>query len=158
MNCLYPGSFDPVTVGHMDVIRRASLLFDRVYVAILHNSSKAGCFTVAEREKMLTACCAQYPNVTVTSYAGLTVELAQKLQVRVLIRGVRNTADMEGEGVLARLNRRLWPEAETLLLPASPQVRDVSASAAREVAAFHGDLAGFVPPEAQMQVREKFGY
>ena len=146
--CLYPGSFDPVTLGHMDVIRRAAGLFDTVVVGVLHNPEKRGCFSVEQRVDMLSRACAGIPNVQVIAYGGLLAQLTRETGVTVVVRGVRGVADLESETVMARVNRQLNPALETLFLPASPEVGEISASMVRQLAAFGADLSAYVPPEA----------
>lgn len=146
--CLYPGSFDPVTLGHMDVIRRAAGLFDTVVVGVLHNPEKRGCFSVEQRVDMLRRACAGIPNVQVISYEGLLAQLTRETGITVVVRGVRGVNDLESETVMARINRQLNPALETLFLPASPEVGEISASMVRQLAAFGADLSAYVPPEA----------
>ena len=143
--CVYPGSFDPVTEGHMDVIRRACRLFDRVIVAVLHNPAKRGCFTVEERKELLRRACADLPQVTVDSDDGMTVEYVRRMGGCAMIRGLRSAHDLDSEQTLAQLNSRLAPEVETVFLAARPEHMCVSSSAVRELAAFGGSLEGFVP-------------
>lgn len=146
--CLYPGSFDPVTLGHMDVIRRAAALFDTVVVGVLHNPEKRGCFSVEQRVDMLNRACAGIPNVRVISYGGLLAQLTRETGISVVVRGVRGVADLESETVMARINRQLNPTLETLFLPASPEMGEISASMVRQLAAFGADLSAYVPLEA----------
>lgn len=154
--CLYPGSFDPVTNGHLDVIKRAASLFDEVIVAVMINAGKHGCFPEAQRVELLKKVCAQFPNVRVLSFRGLTVELAQKLGARVLIRGVRGASDVENEMMMARANRMLSPNIETLFLPASPGQETISSSFVREIAGFGGDISAFVPAEVLGDIKRHF--
>lgn len=156
MACLFPGSFDPVTNGHMDLIRRAARLFDRVYVGVLHNPDKKGCFTVEERVGLLKACCSDLANVEVVSFAGLTVDLCRELNVHVLLRGVRNFQDLEMEKSLHAVNRMLDERIETVFLPANPGMEDVSSSVVRQLASFRGEADLFLPAPAAKAVREKF--
>ena len=157
MNALYPGSFDPVTLGHMDVIARAARMFDHVYVGVLHNPDKKGCFSVEERLDMLRECLKDMDNVEAVSFSGLTVDLAAQLACTVLIRGVRNMQDLESEMSLYRVNHALAPQIDTVFLPASADVEDISSSMARQLAAFRGQADMFLPPAAARRVREKFG-
>ena len=146
--CLYPGSFDPVTLGHMDVIRRAACIFDTVVVGVLHNPEKKGCFSVEQRMDMLQRACGGIPNVQVISYGGLLAQLTKETGISVVVRGVRGVADLESETVMARINRQLNPNLETLFLPASPEMGEISASMVRQLAAFGADLSAYVPQEA----------
>ena len=127
--CLYPGSFDPVTLGHMDVIRRAARVFDTVVVGILHNPEKKGCFPVEERLDMLKKACADIPNVQVIAYGGLLAQLTKEMGIRMVIRGVRTVADLESESAMARINHQLNPDLETVFFPASPDQRQHGAAA-----------------------------
>ena len=155
-SCLYPGSFDPVTVGHMDLIRRLSCMYDRVVVGILHNPDKKGMFSPSERKQMLEKACEGMKNVEVTVWDGLTVDLMKKMDIRVLARGIRSFADFENETVLSRVNRMLWPEAETVFLAASPEVQDVSSSTVKQILSFGGDISAFVPASVTEAVNHVF--
>ena len=143
--CLYPGSFDPVTCGHMDIICRAAEVFDTVVVGVLHNPDKTGCFPVEKRVDMLEKACAELPGVRVIAHDGLLASLAREMGISVVIRGVRSMTDMENEMMMARINRQLNPGLETFFLPASPQVQQISASMVRQLAAFGADIAPYVP-------------
>ena len=153
---VYPGSFDPVTTGHMDLIRRAAVLFDKVYVCVLHSPVKKGCFPVERRVELLRAACAGLPNVTVDADTGLTVDYARRVGACALLRGLRSEKDYQAEEELAQLNRRLAPELETVFLLSAPEHRCVSSSAVRELAGYQGDLTGFVPEEIKEAVLERF--
>ncbi len=156
MICLYPGSFDPVTNGHMDIILRASALFDEVIVAVMVNANKHGTFSIAQRVEMLKTACSGISNVRVIEFAGLTAELARKMDARVLIRGVRGASDVENEMMMARANRVLMPQLETLLLPASPEHETISSSLVREIAGFGGDISAFVPECVLKDIRKGY--
>lgn len=142
---VYPGSFDPVTNGHLDIIRRGATLFDRVIVAVLHNPSKQGWFPVDRRLEMLRRACADLPNVQVDSFQGLLVDYIRQIEADVILRGLRSTADFESELPMAQLNRSMFAQVETLFLPASPQHLYTSSSAVREIGRFGGDVTPFVP-------------
>lgn len=146
--CLYPGSFDPVTLGHLDIIRRAAAIFDTVVVGVLHNPEKKGCFSVEQRVDMLQRACRDIPNVQVISYGGLRAQLTRETGISVVVRGVRGVADLESETAMARINHQLNPALETLFLPASPEMGEISASMVRQLAAFGADLSAYVPQEA----------
>lgn len=154
--CLYPGSFDPVTNGHMDVIRRASAIFGRVIVGVLHNPDKQGVFSVEERVAMLKKACAKIPQVEVIAHGGLLSELTKEMGVRVVIRGIRGVNDLESETAMARINGQLDPGLETLFLPASPECGDVSASMVRQLAQFGADISPYVPRAVLRDIRNKF--
>lgn len=143
--CVYPGSFDPITVGHMDLIRRACGMFDKVVVAVLHNPAKSGCFSTEKRMEMIRTCCAGMPTVSVDSFDGLTVTYAHQIGACAMIRGLRAISDFEHEQVLAQINHRMMPEVETVFLACQPEHSIVSSSGVRELAAFGGSLKGYVP-------------
>ena len=135
--CLYPGSFDPVTLGHLDIIRRAAAIFDTVVVGVLHNPEKKGCFSVEQRVDMLQRACQGIPNVEVISYGGLLAQLTKETGISVVVRGVRGAADLENETAMARVNHQLNPALETMFMPASPEKVEISASVrARRTPAF----------------------
>ena len=154
--CLYPGSFDPVTVGHMDIIRRSAKLFDRVVVAVLHNPQKRGCFTVEERMNMLRKACADIPQAVVTSFDGLLVDYVQKIGAQVVVRGLRAVSDFESEFQMAQVNHQILPSVEILFMMTQPEHAYISSSVVRELAAFGGDIAPFVPKEICGDVRAHF--
>ena len=154
--CLYPGSFDPVTLGHLDIIRRAAAIFETVVVGVLHNPEKKGCFPVEQRMEMLRRACADIPNVQVISYGGLLAQLTRETGISVVVRGVRGVSDLESETVMARINRQLNPALETLFLPASPETGEISASMVRQLAAFGADLSAYVPKEALPVIQAAF--
>ena len=145
-SCLYPGSFDPPTVGHIDIIRRAVALFDHVYVAVLVNSAKQPLMTAQERVEALTMCLAGLDNVTVLSGSGLTIDMARALGVDCLVRGIRGADDASGEAAMAQLNRHVGG-LETVALFTSPECAFVSSTFARDMIRYGGDLKGLVPDE-----------
>ncbi|MDR0897872.1 MAG: pantetheine-phosphate adenylyltransferase [Oscillospiraceae bacterium] len=154
---LYPGSFDPVTIGHLDIIERAAALFDRLLVGVLHNPGKpGGLFTVPERLELLRLATAHLGNVEVVAHAGLLVDAVKALGADAVLRGVRGFADWENEAAMAAVNRRIG-EVETLLLPASPGVGAVSARWVREIGQFGGDISALVPEAVAEKVRQKLG-
>ena len=139
-----PGSFDPVTNGHLDIVERASPLFDQLIVAVLVNEAKTGLFSVAERIQMLRTAVSRLGNVTVTSFDGLLVDFCRSNGIPVVVKGVRAVTDFGYELQMAQMNRRL-AQVETVFLPASPEYSFVAASLVKEVAAFGGDVSGLVP-------------
>jgi pantetheine-phosphate adenylyltransferase len=145
---LYPGTFDPITLGHADIIRRASKLVDRLIVGVTTNPSKDPMFTPDERLEMVRAEVGRLGvgNVEVEGFNALLVKWAQKKRATVLIRGLRAVADFEYEFQMAGMNRRLYPEVETLFLTPSEQYMFISATIVREVARFGGDVSSFVHP------------
>lgn len=144
MRGLFPGSFDPFTLGHADIVRRALSLFDEVVIAVGHNENKAGWMPVEERVSTIRRLYADEPRVMVESYTGLTVDFAREHGITAIIRGVRTTADFEYEMQMADVNRQLTG-IETILLPASPQLASLSSSVIRELAHFHHDISAFLP-------------
>ncbi len=146
-NCIYPGSFDPVTKGHADIIARACQLFDEVYVALLQNSAKKYMFSLAEREDMLKAVCAPFKNARVVTSGGLLADAMKRMGTRVIIRGLRSNADLEYEQQLAAVNFNL-AEAETVVLLSKPEMQYVSSSVVRELISYSADVSRYVPKEA----------
>lgn len=143
--CVYAGSFDPVTSGHLDIIRRGAAVFPKLVVAVLRNPSKKGTFTVEERLSMLIRSCADIPNVVFDSFDGLLVDYMRKIDAGVILRGLRAVSDFESEFQMAQLNRQMDPQVETFFLMTSPEHAYLSSSAVREIAMFGGNIAGFVP-------------
>ena len=141
---LFPGSFDPFTLGHADIVRRALEVFDGVVVAVGYNEQKKGWLPVEERVEAIRKLYKDEPRVMVESYTGLTVDFAKARGIGVIVRGVRTTADFEYEMQMADVNRRL-AGIETLLLPASPQLASLSSSIVRELASFGHDVSAFLP-------------
>ncbi|MDL2318008.1 pantetheine-phosphate adenylyltransferase [Eubacteriales bacterium OttesenSCG-928-A19] len=151
---LYPGSFDPVTAGHLDIIRRAAARFEQVIVAVMHNPQKAtGAFPVEERIELLKAATCGLDNVQIRAFDGLLVDAARACQVDGVIRGLRSTADTEIELQMARLNRQLG-DVETVFMAATPAVMHISANMVREVGRLGGNLRGLVPEEIRPRVAE----
>ena len=142
---VYPGSFDPATVGHEDMIRRAAAMFDRLIVAVLHNPSKRGCFPVRERVRMLEKIVAGLPNVTVACWDGLLVDFVRQEGACAVVRGLRQVSDFETEMTMAQANSRLLPGMETIFLMTRPEQGCISSSVVREIATFGGDVSQFVP-------------
>lgn len=156
---IYPGSFDPVTYGHLDIIRRASQIFDEVIVGILNNPQKSPLFSVEERVKILEEVTADLPNVKIDSFSGMMADYAQKNQVQVSIRGLRGVSDFEYETQVAQYNSRLSEgKLETVFLVTSPEYSYISSSGVKEVASFHGDISPYVPELVAKLVKEKYNY
>lgn len=143
--CVYPGSFDPVTLGHVDIIERAASLYPQVVVAVLNNPEKRGTFSVQQRQVMLGKACAHLPNVRIDSFGGLLVDYMRKLGAGIVLRGLRAVTDFESEFQMAQVNRQIAPEVETLFLMTSPNHAYISSSAVRQIAAFGGDISTLVP-------------
>ncbi len=154
---LYPGSFDPVTFGHIDIIKRAADIFDELTVAVLNNKSKKPLFSVDERVSMLKEVCKDIPNVHVTSYSGLLAEYAEESGTDVIIRGLRAITDFEYELQMAQTNHKLSPSVDTVFLTTSLEYAYLSSSTVREVAAYGGDIHHFVPEAVAKKVYEKAG-
>ncbi len=142
---IYPGSFDPVTLGHLDIIERGARLVDRLIVGVLVNGAKSPMFTMDERVELIRRVTADMPNVTVKAYDGLLVELAQQKQANVLIRGLRAVTDFEYELQIAHANHKLNPYVDTIFLTTDVEYSYVSSSIVREVASYGGDIRPFVP-------------
>ena len=158
VSALYPGTFDPITLGHEDLVRRAAVLFDRVVVAIAVNTgSKEPLFTTDERVAMAANALAELDNVEVTKYAGLTVDFARDNGLRVIIRGLRAVSDFEYEFQLANMNRHLTDEVETAFLTPTEKYTFISSSLVREVAELGGDVSEFVSPKVKLALMERCG-
>ena len=142
---IYPGSFDPATVGHEDMIRRAAQLFDRLIVAVLNNPAKRGAFPVEDRLRMLKKITAPLPNVTVARWDGLLVDFVKREGACAVVRGLRQVSDFETELTMAQANSRLLPGMETVFLMTRPEQGCISSSVVREIATFGGDVGPFVP-------------
>ncbi len=144
--CVYPGSFDPVTLGHVDLIERASKLFPRLVVAVLNNPDKHSLFSVQQRQEMLARACSHLQNVTIDSFGGLLVDYMRSIDAEIVLRGLRAVTDFENEFQMAQVNRQIAPEIETLFLMTSPNYAYISSSAVRQIAMFGGDISTLVPP------------
>ena len=153
---LYPGSFDPVTYGHIDVIRRASSLFDSLTVAVLNNGAKKPLFSVDERVNMLKGVCRDIPDVRIDSFSGLTADYVAANGFDVIIRGLRAVTDFEYELQMAQTNRKLAPEADTVFRTTSLEFAYLYSTTVKEVAFFGGDISKFVPKEIEELIFEKF--
>ncbi|MCX7992779.1 MAG: pantetheine-phosphate adenylyltransferase [Fimbriimonadales bacterium] len=153
---VYPGSFDPPTLGHLDIIQRAAQLFDELIVAIAVNSQKKPLFSLEERVQMLQECCRHLPNVRVASLEGLLVRFAQQVGACAIVRGLRAVSDFEYEFQMATMNRQLAPEVDTCFLMTHQQYAFLSSSIVKEVARLGGDVEPFVPPNVAHKLRAKF--
>ena len=142
---IYPGSFDPVTLGHWDIIQRAEKLVDQLVVAVLHNPSKTSAFTVDERVAMLRELVGEHPGVTITSFHGLLVDFAKSQGAQFIVRGVRAFSDFEYEFQMALMNRKLAPELETVFLMPKEKYSAVSSRLVREIGSMGGNLSDLVP-------------
>ena len=152
---VYPGTFDPLTSGHEDIVRRAAKLFKEVVVAVADNTSKKSFFTLAERVSLAQAVLADCPNVRVMGFSGLLMQFVREQGASVVVRGLRAVSDFEYEFQLAGMNRKLYPEVETLFLTPAEQYMFISASLVREIASLGGDVSQFVSPLVREKLREK---
>lgn len=153
---IYPGSFDPITNGHLDIIERCSEKFEKLIVAVLNNTSKKTLFSVDERVKLLEETVKGYPNVSVESFSGLLIEYASSKEVSVIVRGLRAVSDFEYEMQMALTNKSLHSEIDTFFLISSSQYSFLSSSIVKEVARFGGDVSGMVPLEVEEVLKAKF--
>ncbi|HTO86542.1 MAG TPA: pantetheine-phosphate adenylyltransferase [Thermoanaerobaculia bacterium] len=153
---LYPGSFDPPTCGHLDIVSRARRLADRVIIAILENDSKTPLFSVPERVVMIREILGDSPDVEVRSFSGLLVDFAKGCGASLIVRGLRAISDYEYELQMALMNRRLSPEVETVFLMAKEEYSYVSSRLVKEVARLGGDLTGLVPETVRRRLAERF--
>ncbi|NER98238.1 MAG: pantetheine-phosphate adenylyltransferase [Symploca sp. SIO1B1] len=152
MIAIYPGSFDPITLGHLDIIERGCKLFDQVIVAVLRNPSKSPLFTVQKRIEQIRLSTQHLTNVEVDSFIGLTVEYAKLKKAQVLLRGLRVLSDFEGELQMAHTNKTLWHEIETVFLATSNEYSFLSSSVVKEVAKFGGSVAHLVPQQVALDL------
>lgn len=152
---IYPGTFDPITRGHEDLVRRASRLFDQVTVAVAENNAKNPFFTVDERVEMAQKVMADCPNVQVTSFSGLLMDFLRQQDARIILRGLRAASDFEYEFQMAGMNRGLYPDVETLFMTPSEKYMFISATIVREIARLGGDADQFVHPLVAQQLRSK---
>lgn len=154
---VYPGTFDPITNGHEDLVQRASRLFDEVVVGVAHSQAKRPFFSLEERVGIAREVLAAYPNVKVLGFAGLLSEFVREHQAGVILRGLRAVSDFEYEFQLAGMNRTLAPGVETLFLTPSDRYLFLSATIVREIAVLGGDISSFVHPVTAQRIREKIG-
>jgi len=152
---VYPGSFDPVTMGHIDIARRGAAVFDRLIVAVLRNPGKQPLFTVSERVAMLETACADVPNIEVGEFEGLLVDYARRSGAAVLLKGLRALSDFEMELQQAHFNRQLDPGVDTVYMATEAQYAFLSSSLVREVAMLGGDVADLVPPGVEKLLAAK---
>ncbi len=156
MRALYPGSFDPITFGHLDLIERASRLYTRLIMAIAVDSGKNSLFSVIERSRQIKKATAHLPNVSVESFNGLTVQFAQERQCQVLLRGLRAVSDFEKELQMAQTNRSLNPEIETVFLATAAEYCFLSSSGVREIARLGGTVSHLVPAHVEADLHTQF--
>ena len=152
---IYPGSFDPVTLGHIDVIRRASKLFDFLIIGILGNSAKTPLFSVEERVNMLKSVAGHLPNVEIQAFDGLLVDFVHKCRGDVIVRGLRAITDFEYELQMSQTNRVIAPGVDTIFLTTNLKYSYLSSSIVKEIAMYHGDISAFVHPVIADKITEK---
>ena len=154
---IYPGSFDPITIGHLDIIRRSAKLFDKVIVVVMSNHRKAGlhAFTVEERVELVRKCTENLPNVTVDSYMGLLADYARQQKAIAVVKGLRAVSDFEDEFQQALINKKLNEEIETVFMAASSENMFLSSSVIKQVCALGGDVTPFIPKEVSKEIIDK---
>lgn len=152
---VYPGSFDPITVGHIDIITRMSKIFDEIIVLVAQSSQKNSLFTAQERKALIEETFKDLPTVKVDIHEGLTVDYVRKVNASTIIRGLRVVVDFEYEMTMASMNRQIAPEIETMLVFASPEYYYISSRAVKEVAQFNGPLDGLVPDHVKKPLLDK---
>ncbi|RKN86568.1 pantetheine-phosphate adenylyltransferase [Paenibacillus ginsengarvi] len=153
---VYPGSFDPVTFGHLDIIHRAAAVFDKVIVAVLNNSKKSPLFTVEERTQLLGEVTRGLPNVEVDSFGDLLINYVSEKKANVIVKGLRAISDFESEMQMASLNHKLNDKVETFFMMTSPQYSYLSSSIVKEIARYHGPVSDLVPAEVEQALNDKF--
>ncbi len=154
---IYPGSFDPVTFGHIDIIQRAAQMVDELTVSILSNKVKSPLFSVEERVNMLKEVTKEIPNVKIDSFSGLLIDYAKSLKATIVVRGLRAITDFEYELQFAQTNRKLAPKIDTIFLFTSLEYAYLSSTTVKEVASFGGDILEFVPPAIAKEIYKKYG-
>ncbi len=150
-----PGSFDPITKGHLDIVQRACKLFDKVIIAVSVNPSKSGSFTFAEREALIRLCTADLDNLEVVQMHGLLADYVNEVGACAIVKGLRALSDFEYEFQMALANKKLNPNAETVFLTTAEQHMYLSSSLVKQIAAFGGDISAFVPPQALSAIEQK---
>ena len=153
---MYPGSFDPVTLGHLDIIRRSAAIFDEVVIAVLANSAKSPLFSEADRVKMIVEAVKDIPNVSVETFSGLTIEFARQRHIHVMIRGLRAVTDFEYELQIAQSNRKMAEDIDTMFLTTSLEYAYLSSSIVKEYAKYGMDVSKLVPSVVVDALKEKY--
>lgn len=153
---MYPGTFDPITNGHVDLVRRAATVFDRVVVAVARDTGKEPTFDLDERVELARSALADISHVEVASYTGLTVDFAREHGLKMILRGLRAVSDFEFEFQLATMNRHLEKDVETVFLTPSEEFTYISSSLVRQVAALGGDVSSFVPSDVEVALKRRF--
>jgi len=152
---VYPGSFDPITNGHLDIVKRASRLYDKVIIGVLDNSSKKPMFSSIERKEMIDENIKDIPNVSCDVFSGLLVDFAKQNGATVIVKGLRTVADFEYEFQMALLNKALNPEYETMFMMTDSKYSYISSSMVKEVAKYNGELDGLVPHNVILKIKDK---
>ena len=155
---IYPGSFDPVTNGHFDMIERSAKLVDELIIGVLNNSSKNSLFSVGERVSMLEELTCHLPNVTVDSFDGLLVDFAKRIDATIIIRGLRAVTDFEYERQIAQTNHEVYPDIETVFLTTRLEYAYISSTIVKEFASYGGDISHVVPQQFMGHIYAKYGY
>ncbi|MCB1855130.1 MAG: pantetheine-phosphate adenylyltransferase [Halieaceae bacterium] len=153
---IYPGTFDPITNGHVDLVERASRLFDKVVLAIAYSEKKTPLFSLEQRVELCTASLTHLDNVEVVGFSNLLIDFARSKGARCVLRGLRAVADFEYEFQLANMNRAMYPDFESIFLTPSEHLSYISSSLVREIAALNGDISPFVPEPVNTAVRERY--
>ena len=152
---VYPGSFDPVTYGHLDIIRRAAKMFDCLIIAVLNNSAKSPLFTADERVRMIREITADIPNLRIEKFDGLTIEFCHKMGAQFMVRGLRAVTDFEYELQIAQTNRGIAPYIDTVFLTTNLKYSYLSSSIVKEIASYDGDIHSFIDPLVEKEIRRK---
>lgn len=155
---IYPGSFDPVTFGHLDIISRSAKMVDKLIIAVLINKSKSSLFSMEERVRMISEYVKEYKNVEVHSFSGLTVDYAKEVGATMIVRGLRAVTDVEYELQLAQTNKVMAEDIDTLFLATNLKYSYLSSSIVKEIASYNGDISAFVPRMVENAMKEKYGY
>ena len=155
IKAIYPGSFDPITVGHLDIIRRSTKTYDRLVVAVMENRGKSCIFTPEERKAMIEKCVEDLDNVEVVIGSGLTINIAEELGCKIIVRGIRAVSDYEAEMALASANMKFNENIETIIMVAKPELSFLSSSIAKEIAYFGGDISAYIPSQILKEVQER---
>ena len=155
---IYPGSFDPVTFGHLDIISRRAKMVDKLIIAVLINKSKSSLFSMEERVRMISEYVKKYKNVEVHSFSGLTVDYAKEVGATMIVRGLRAVTDFEYELQLAQTNKVMAEDIDTLFLATNLKYSYLSSSIVKEIASYNGDISAFVPRMVENAMKEKYGY
>lgn len=158
ITAIYPGTFDPITNGHIDLVGRAAQIFSRVVVAVAENRQKNPAFSLEQRVEMARTVCAAFPNVEVLGFKQLLVHFAERCQAQVIVRGLRAVSDFEFEFQLASMNRKIAPELETLFLTPSEHNEFISSTLVREIASFGGNVSQFVHPHVEQALKHLYAH